>query len=102
RLVPASPSPTFECDWQVDGEVSRRALLILEVRTGSRELLNSANIALGDVFTEPGSEGSVETWVNLQGGATLFLRASHGGQAPSSSRRRSLFRSWSLHKLGKI
>ncbi|XP_069167255.1 uncharacterized protein [Procambarus clarkii] len=102
RLVPASPSPTFDCEWQVDSELSRRALLVLEVRTGSRELLNSANIALGDIFTEPGTEGSVETWVNLQGGATLHLRASHGGQPPHSSRRRSLFRSWSLHKLGKI
>lgn len=102
RLVPASPSPTFECEWQVEGEVSRRALLVLEVRTASRDLLNSANLALGDLFTEPGAEGSVETWVSLQGGANLHLRASHGGQPPQSSRRRSLFRSWSLHRLGKI
>ncbi|KAG7176891.1 putative Tricalbin-1-like, partial [Homarus americanus] len=53
-------------------------------------------------LAKPGTEGSVETWVNLQGGATLHLQASHGGQAPHTSRRRSLFRSWSLHKLGKI
>lgn len=51
RLVPACPSPTFDCEWQVESEVSRRALLILEVRTGSRELLNSVNVALGDLFT---------------------------------------------------
>ncbi|XP_064085021.1 uncharacterized protein LOC135200357 isoform X2 [Macrobrachium nipponense] len=102
RLVPASPSPTFECEWVVEGEVSRRATLVLEVRTGSRELLNSANIVLGDLFTEPGTEGSIETWVNLQGGATLHLRANHGGTAPASTRRRSLFRSWSLHRLGRI
>ncbi|KAK7065907.1 hypothetical protein SK128_016336, partial [Halocaridina rubra] len=51
RLVPASPSPNFECDWMVEGDVSRRAAIILEVRTGSRELLNSTNVVLGDLFT---------------------------------------------------
>ncbi|XP_050719248.1 uncharacterized protein LOC126999964 isoform X5 [Eriocheir sinensis] len=102
RLVPACPSPSFDCDWQVENEVSRRATLVLEVRSGSRQLLNSANVALGDLFTEPGTEGSVERWINLQGGATLLLRACHGGDAPPTSRRRSLFRSWSLHRLGKI
>lgn len=102
RLVPACPSPTFDCEWQVDSELSRRAVLVLEVRSGSRQLLNSSNVTLGDLFTEPGTEGSVERWVNLQGGATLLLKASHGGDAPPTSRRRSLFRSWSLHRLGKI
>ncbi|XP_047478110.1 uncharacterized protein LOC125031428 isoform X1 [Penaeus chinensis] len=102
RLVPASPSPTFDCEWIIEGEATRRAVLVLEIRTGSRELLNSANVVLGDLFTEPGVEGSVETWVNLQGGASINLRANHGGEAPPSSRRRSLFRSWSLHKLGRI
>lgn len=51
RLVPACPSPTFDCEWQVESEVSRRAILVLEVRSGSRQLLNSANVALGDLFT---------------------------------------------------
>ncbi|XP_037798537.1 uncharacterized protein LOC119593658 [Penaeus monodon] len=62
RLVPASPSPTFDCEWIIEGEATRRAVLVLEIRTGSRELLNSANVVLGDLFTEPGVEGSVETW----------------------------------------
>lgn len=49
--MPACPSPSFDCDWQVENEVSRRATLVLEVRSGSRQLLNSANVALGDLFT---------------------------------------------------
>lgn len=63
----------------------------------------SHSLKLSHTFLiEPGTEGSVERWINLQGGATLLLRASHGGDAPPTSRRRSLFRSWSLHRLGKI
>ncbi|XP_066593483.1 uncharacterized protein [Prorops nasuta] len=102
RLLPAMPNPQFSIDFHIDGNgVPRQALLIFEIRSASKELLASRRITLQELLGVSAATDEVHTWLALNNGASLEVQIAHGRELKNKSSKK-LFRSWSVHRIGKI
>ncbi|GAB1862970.1 Protein piccolo [Camponotus japonicus] len=102
RLLPAMPNPQFSIDFHIDGDgVPRQALLIFEIRSASKELLASRRITLHELLGVSAASDEIHTWLALNNGASLEVQIAHGRELKNKSAKK-LFRSWSVHRIGKI
>ncbi|KAG7206474.1 hypothetical protein KM043_003819 [Ampulex compressa] len=102
RLLPAMPNPQFCIDFHIDAEsVPRQALLIFEIRSASKELLASRRITLHELLGVSAATDEIHTWLALNNGASLEVQIAHGREVKNKSTKK-LFRSWSVHRIGKI
>lgn len=103
RLLPAMPNPQFGVDFQIESdEVSRQSALIFEIRSASKELLASRRVTLHELLNgASAATNEVHTWLALNNGASLEIQIGHGKELKSKSTKK-LFRSWSVHRIGKI
>ncbi|XP_011687218.1 PREDICTED: uncharacterized protein LOC105449622 isoform X1 [Wasmannia auropunctata] len=102
RLLPAMPNPQFSIDFHIDGDsVPRQALLIFEIRSASKELLASRRITLHELLGVSAATDEIHTWLALNNGASLEVQIAHGRELKNKSAKK-LFRSWSVHRIGKI
>ncbi|XP_033211411.1 uncharacterized protein LOC117169247 isoform X2 [Belonocnema kinseyi] len=102
RLLPAMPNPQFSIDFQIDGDsIPRQAMLVFEIRSASKELLASRKITLHELLGATAATNEVHTWLALNNGASLEIQIAHGREIKSKSAKK-LFRSWSVHRIGKI
>nr|CAD7432746.1 unnamed protein product [Timema monikensis] len=103
RFLPAVPNPQFDLPFQVDApqSVPRQAVLSFEVRSPGKEVLGSCRATLQELLaaTSPDSN-QVHTWLSLNNGASLEVMVAHGRELKKSGRK--IFRSWSVHRIGKI
>nr|CAD7444342.1 unnamed protein product [Timema bartmani] len=103
RFLPAVPNPQFDLPFQVDApeSVPRQAALSFEVRSPGKEVLGSCRATLQELLaaTSPDSN-QVHTWLSLNNGASLEVMVAHGRELKKSGRK--IFRSWSVHRIGKI
>ncbi|XP_015190898.1 PREDICTED: extended synaptotagmin-2-B isoform X4 [Polistes dominula] len=101
RLLPAMPNPQFSIDFHIESDsVPRQALLIFEIRGASKELLASRRITLHELLVSA-ANNEVHTWLALNNGASLEIQIAHGRELKNKSSKK-LFRSWSVHRIGKI
>ncbi|XP_046401824.1 uncharacterized protein LOC124167829 [Ischnura elegans] len=120
RLLPSVPNPQFDLSFQVNdgggmggggrrgGEreegVPCRAALLFEIRSsGNKDILASRRITLQELLSGalPGSN-EVRTWLSLSSsGASMEVELAHGRETKKSTGK-GLFRSWSVHRIGKI
>ncbi|XP_053973613.1 uncharacterized protein LOC128873790 isoform X2 [Hylaeus volcanicus] len=102
RLLPAMPNPQFSIDFHIEGEnVPRQSLLIFEIRSASKELLASRRITLHELLGVSAATDEIRTWLALNNGASLEVEIAHGRELKTKSTKK-LFRSWSVHRIGKI
>nr|XP_050852356.1 uncharacterized protein LOC127064819 isoform X3 [Vespula vulgaris] len=102
RLLPAMPNPQFSIDFHIESDsVPRQALLIFEIRGASKELLASRRITLHELLGVSAASNEVHTWLALNNGASLEIQIAHGKELKNKSSKK-LFRSWSVHRIGKI
>ncbi|XP_046627251.1 tricalbin-1-like isoform X1 [Neodiprion virginianus] len=103
RLLPAMPNPQFGVDFQIDSdEVSRQSSLIFEIRSSNKELLASRRVTLHELLSgASAATNDVHTWLALNNGASLEIQIGHGKEVKNKSTKK-LFRSWSVHRIGKI
>lgn len=102
RLLPAMPNPQFSIDFHIEGDnVPRQSLLIFEIRSASKELLASRRISLHELLGVSAATDEIHTWLALNNGASLEVQIAHGREMKSKSTKK-LFRSWSVHRIGKI
>ncbi|XP_071647824.1 uncharacterized protein [Temnothorax longispinosus] len=102
RLLPAMPNPQFSIDFHIDGDgVPRQALLLFEIRSASKELLASRRITLHELLGVSAASDEIHTWLALNNGASLEVQIAHGRELKNKSSKK-LFRSWSVHRIGKI
>ncbi|XP_076303310.1 uncharacterized protein LOC143221730 isoform X2 [Lasioglossum baleicum] len=102
RLLPAMPNPQFSIDFHIEGEnVPRQSLLIFEIRSASKELLASRRITLHELLGVSAATDEIQTWLALNNGASLEVQIAHGRELKTKSTKK-LFRSWSVHRIGKI
>ncbi|XP_035733032.1 uncharacterized protein LOC118446471 isoform X2 [Vespa mandarinia] len=102
RLLPAMPNPQFSIDFHIESDsVPRQALLIFEIRGASKELLASRRITLHELLGVSVASNEVHTWLALNNGASLEIQIAHGRELKNKSSKK-LFRSWSVHRIGKI
>ncbi|KAK9299933.1 hypothetical protein QLX08_007168 [Tetragonisca angustula] len=102
RLLPAMPNPQFSIDFHIEGDnVPRQSLLIFEIRSASKELLASRRITLHELLGVSAATDEIHTWLALNNGASLEVQIVHGRESKSKSTKK-LFRSWSVHRIGKI
>ncbi|KAK2576841.1 hypothetical protein KPH14_005474 [Odynerus spinipes] len=102
RLLPAMPNPQFSIDFHIESDsVPRQALLIFEIRGASKELLASRRITLHELLGVSAATNEVHTWLALNNGASLEIQIVHGRELKNKSSKK-LFRSWSVHRIGKI
>ncbi|XP_025157748.1 tricalbin-3-like isoform X3 [Harpegnathos saltator] len=102
RLLPAMPNPQFSIDFHIEGDgVPRQALLIFEIRSASKELLASRRITLYELLGVSAASDEIHTWLALNNGASLEVQIAHGKELKNKSTKK-LFRSWSVHRIGKI
>ncbi|XP_011333563.2 uncharacterized protein LOC105277101 isoform X2 [Ooceraea biroi] len=102
RLLPAMPNPQFSIDFHIEGDgVPRQALLIFEIRSASKELLASRRITLQELLGVSAASDEIHTWLALNNGASLEVQIAHGRELKNKSTKK-LFRSWSVHRIGKI
>ncbi|XP_015584742.1 uncharacterized protein LOC107262744 isoform X2 [Cephus cinctus] len=102
RLLPAMPNPQFSIDFQLEGNnVPRQAALIFEIRSASKELLASRRITLHELLGASAASNEIHTWLALNNGASIEVQIAHGRELKNKSTKK-LFRSWSVHRIGKI
>ncbi|XP_043786449.1 tricalbin-1-like isoform X2 [Apis laboriosa] len=102
RLLPAMPNPQFSIDFHIEGDnVPRQSLLIFEIRSASKELLASRRITLHELLGVSTATDEIHTWLALNNGASLEVQIAHGREMKNKSTKK-LFRSWSVHRIGKI
>ncbi|CAK9818685.1 TCB1 [Anthophora plagiata] len=102
QLLPAMPNPQFSIDFHVEGDnVPRQSLLIFEIRSASKDLLASRRITLHELLGISAATDEIHTWLALNNGASLEIQITHGREHKSKSIKK-LFRSWSVHRIGKI
>ena len=102
RLLPAMPNPQFSIDFHIDGDnVPRQSLLIFEIRSASKELLASRRITLHELLGVSAATDEIHTWLALNNGASLEVQIAHGKELKSKTSKK-LFRSWSVHRIGKV
>ncbi|XP_043263343.1 tricalbin-3-like isoform X4 [Colletes gigas] len=102
RLLPAMPNPQFSIDFHIEGDnVPRQSLLIFEIRSASKELLASRRITLHELLGVSAATDEIHTWLALNNGASLEVQIAHGRELKTKSTKK-LFRSWSVHRIGKI
>ncbi|XP_017880570.1 uncharacterized protein LOC108625242 isoform X2 [Ceratina calcarata] len=102
RLLPAMPNPQFSIDFHIDSDnIPRQSLLIFEIRSASKELLASRRITLHELLGVSAATDEIHTWLALNNGASLEVQIVHGRELKSKSTKK-LFRSWSVHRIGKI
>ncbi|XP_043477779.1 uncharacterized protein LOC122508474 isoform X2 [Leptopilina heterotoma] len=102
RLLPAMPNPQFSIDFQIDGDsIPRQAMLVFEIRSASKELLASRRITLHELLGATAATNEIHSWLALNNGASLEVQIAHGRELKSKSTKK-LFRSWSVHRIGKI
>ncbi|XP_076376389.1 uncharacterized protein LOC117225022 isoform X1 [Megalopta genalis] len=102
RLLPAMPNPQFSIDFHIEGDnVPRQSLLIFEIRSASKELLASRRITLHELLGVSAATDEIQTWLALNNGASLEVQIAHGRELKTKSTKK-LFRSWSVHRIGKI
>ncbi|XP_058799438.1 uncharacterized protein LOC131668950 isoform X2 [Phymastichus coffea] len=101
RLLPAMPNPQFCIDFQLDHDsIPRQSMLVFEIRSASKELLASRRITLHELLGASSVTSEVRTWLALNNGASLEIQIAHGREIKRSTKK--LFRSWSVHRIGKI
>ncbi|XP_071454089.1 uncharacterized protein [Hetaerina americana] len=106
RLLPSVPNPQFDLSFQVKREegVSCRAALLFEIRSsGNKDILASRRITIQELLSgiAPGSN-EVRTWLSLSSsGVSMEVELAHGRETKKSTGK-GLFRSWSVHRIGKI
>ncbi|XP_012280537.1 tricalbin-1 [Orussus abietinus] len=102
RLLPAMPNPQFSIDFHMDGDgVPKQSVLTFEIRSASKELLASRRITLHELLGVTATSNEVHTWLALNNGASLEVQIAHGKEVKSKTSKK-LFRSWSVHRIGKI
>ncbi|XP_076749904.1 uncharacterized protein LOC143422843 isoform X2 [Xylocopa sonorina] len=102
RLLPAMPNPQFSIDFHIEGDnVPRQSLLIFEIRSAGKELLASRRITLHELLGVSAVTDEIHTWLALNNGASLEVQIAHGRELKNKSTKK-LFRSWSVHRIGKI
>ncbi|XP_021917858.1 uncharacterized protein PYUK71.03c-like isoform X2 [Zootermopsis nevadensis] len=103
RLIPAMPNPQFDLGFQLDNpeNVPRQAALVFEIRSSGKELVAARRITLQDMLSAASPDtNEVHTWLALNNGASLEVEISHSRELKKQSRK--IFRSWSVHRIGKI
>lgn len=103
RLLPAVPNPRFDLHFQLDSSspISRQAGLLFEIRSASKDIVASRRITLQDLLSAAAPDtNEVHTWLALNNGASLEVEVAHGRDLKKPARK--LFRSWSVHRIGKI
>ncbi|XP_063216806.1 extended synaptotagmin-2-like [Bacillus rossius redtenbacheri] len=103
RLLPAMTNPRFDLAFQIDtpDSVPRQAVLFFEVRSSGKEVLGSCRATLQDLLaTASPDTNEVRTWLSLNNGASLEVSVAHGRELKKSGRK--IFRSWSVHRIGRI
>ncbi|KOX69793.1 Tricalbin-1, partial [Melipona quadrifasciata] len=101
RLLPAMPNPQFSIDFHIGDNVPRQSLLIFEIRSASKDILASRRITLHELLGVSAATDEIHTWLLLNNGASLEVQIVHGRESKSKSTKK-LFRSWSVHRIGKI
>ncbi|XP_065354006.1 uncharacterized protein LOC135948588 isoform X3 [Cloeon dipterum] len=103
RLIPAVPNPVFNLAFEIDTPegVSKQAALLFEIRATGKELVASRRVTIEELMQDALTDGSpVKTWLNLSTGASIQVEVAYGREIKKESRK--LFRSWSVHRIGKI
>ncbi|KAJ9589915.1 hypothetical protein L9F63_016976, partial [Diploptera punctata] len=103
RLLPAMPNPKFDLTFQLDNPetVPRQAALIFEIRSSGKEVVAARRITLQDILSAASPDtNEVHTWLALNNGASLEVEIAHSRELKKQSRK--IFRSWSVHRIGKI
>jgi hypothetical protein len=103
RLLPAMPNPRFDLSFQLDNpeNVPRQTALVFEIRSSVKEVVAACRITLQDMLSAaPPDTNEVHTWLALNNGASLEVEIAHSRELKKQSRK--IFRSWSVHRLGKI
>lgn len=100
HLLPAMPNPQFDLHFQINTPetVPRQAVLLFEIRSSGKEIVALRRVTLQDLLSVDGKE--THTWLALNNGATLEVTIAHGRELKRQPRK--LFRSWSVHRIGKI
>lgn len=101
HLIPAMPNPQFDLSFQISHpeSVPRQAILLFEIRSSSKEIVALRRVTLQDLLSGDNNK-ETHTWLALNNGATLEITIAHGRELKKQSRK--LFRSWSVHRIGKI
>lgn len=103
RLLPAVPNPRFDLHFQLDSSspISRQAGLLFEIRSASKDIVASRRTTLQDLLSAAAPDtNEVHTWLALNNGASLEVEVAHGRELKKPARK--IFRSWSVHRIGKI
>ncbi|XP_059473484.1 uncharacterized protein LOC132195473 isoform X2 [Neocloeon triangulifer] len=103
RLIPAIPDPLFNLAFEIETPegVSKQAALLFEIRATGKELVASRRVTIEELMQDASIDGSVvKTSLNLSTGASIEVEVSYGREIKKESRK--LFRSWSVHRIGKI
>ncbi|XP_068082073.1 uncharacterized protein [Anabrus simplex] len=103
RLLPAVPNPQFDLSFQLNNPdtVPRHAALLFEIRSSGKEVVGSRRVTLQDLLSAASSDTNVvHTWLALSNGASLEVEIAHSRELKKTVRR--IFRSWSVHRIGKI
>ncbi|XP_049764744.1 uncharacterized protein LOC126094274 [Schistocerca cancellata] len=103
RLLPAVPNPRFDLAFQLDQpeQIPRHAVLLFEVRGTGKELIGARRVTLQDLLSAAASgSNEVHTWLALNNGASLEVHVAHGRELKKAGRK--IFRSWSVHRIGKV
>ncbi|XP_020292383.1 uncharacterized protein LOC109858995 isoform X2 [Pseudomyrmex gracilis] len=102
RLLPAMPNPQFGINFRIDcNSVPRQAFLIFDIKSASKELLASRRITLHELLGVSPASNEIHTWLALNNGASLEVQIIRGKEFKNKSAKK-LFRSWSVHRIGKI
>ncbi|KAK6635343.1 hypothetical protein RUM44_000594 [Polyplax serrata] len=104
HLLPAMPNPQFDLPFQISSpeSVPRQAVLLFEIRSSGKEIVAVRKVSLQDLLggTLPAEGRETHTWLALSNGATLEITIAHGRELKKQTKK--LFRSWSVHRIGKI
>ncbi|KAK3921677.1 Double C2-like domain-containing protein alpha [Frankliniella fusca] len=103
RLLPAVPNPRFDLHFQLDSSspISRQAGLLFEIRSANKDIVASRKTTLQDLLSAAAPDtNEVHTWLALNNGASLEVEVAHGRELKKPARK--IFRSWSVHRIGKI
>uniref|UniRef100_A0A646QE25 Tricalbin-1 n=1 Tax=Hemiscolopendra marginata TaxID=943146 RepID=A0A646QE25_9MYRI len=105
-MIPASINPRFDTEFQIDTSsgLSKSSALTFEIRSDKKETISSKTLTLDELFGDCSRESAeLQKWIVLSNGTKLEVEISHGKPfEKKSGTAMKLFRSWSVHRIGKI
>uniref|UniRef100_T1JGR7 C2 domain-containing protein n=1 Tax=Strigamia maritima TaxID=126957 RepID=T1JGR7_STRMM len=103
-LIPSSLNPRFDTEFQIDSSsgVLKSAVFVFDIRTEKKETIATKTVVLKELFDSEAQTQEVTDWFVLSNGAKLELQLSHGKPIEKKQSSSRLFRSWSVHRIGKI